>query len=362
MTMSESQLTEGRVLPVAERRRGIWAVAAPRLPFAVLLVLALLYPFYFSDYSDFQMALIFSLAIAVLGLNLLTGFTGLISVGHGALMGVGAYTTIILAVKFGVPSPLGVVAAAVICFGLGLLLGIPSLRVSGLYLALMTLGFALIFPSLVTRFAGLTGGVDGLNHNPPDAPLGLPLSSAQWLYLVTLIALVAAMFAVRGLVNGRIGRALHSIQTNELMAAANGVRVARTKILVFAVSSVLAGVGGALYQLNLGPVIPDTYQLALSITLLTAAVVGGVRTVLGAVVGSAFVVYAPEYASGLGARGPQLIYAVSLLVVVYLFRSGVVGGLQRAWERVRPNLDVALAQVLRRTPTQLTQEEENDAN
>lgn len=339
--MADTSLTESDASRVTPARRvahrpdtALGTPAVRRTLLALLLLIAVLYPFYFSDYSNYQLARVFSLAIAVLSLNLLTGFTGVISVGHGALMGLGAYTMLILHDKADVPTPAGLVVAAVVCFAVGLALGFPSLRISGLYLALVTLGFAIIFPPLVKRFSDLTGGVTGINYTPPDAPFGLALTSAQWLYLITLAAMVVAMFAVRRLVRGRTGRALSAIRTNELMAAANGVPIGRTKVLVFATSAALAGVAGCLYQLVIGPVLPDAFVLTLSITLITAAVVGGVSTILGAVVGAAFVVYAPDYASDIGDRGPALVYAIALLVVVYFFRSGVVGGVEKAGHRL----------------------------
>lgn len=304
-----------------------WAVAA-------LIVLAFITPFILSDYHDSQLALVFALAVAVLGLNLLTGYAGLISVGHGALMGIGGYTTVGLAVNLGVPYPVGLLAGMVLCALAGFVLGLPSLRLSGLYLALVTIGFAIVFPSLIKRFEGITGGVSGLTFMTPDAPFGIPLSSAQWVYLLTLTVFLLAVVAVRNLVTGRVGRALDAIRQNELMAASNGIAVGRLKLTVFAVSSAIAGLAGGLYQLVVGSALPDTYVVTFSITLLTAAVVGGVRSIAGAIIGAAFIVYVPDYAAAVGDRGPQLVYAIALLVIVYLARNGVAGAVSSLWRKV----------------------------
>lgn len=288
---------------------------------AVLAVAAL--AFVVSDYSLFQLSRVLTIAMAVLAINLLTGFTGQISVGHGALFGIGAYVTAILVVKLDVPYGLALVGATAACFACGLALGVPALRIRGMYLGLLTLGLAVTLPPLLKRFPEVTGGVYGLTVQTPHAPLGLGLTPAQWVFLLSLAVLVGAMLLVRNLTRGRIGRSLDALRTSELMAVANGVRVGRTKILVFAISAAMAGLGGGLFQLVIGATTPDSFAVLLSLSMLTAAVLGGVRSLTGAVLGAAFVVYVPDQAASLGDSAPQFLYAAALLLVIYALPGGI---------------------------------------
>lgn len=299
-----------------------------------LLVLGAAAPFVLSDYSNFQLTRVLAIALAVMGLNLLAGYAGQLSVGHGALMGLGGYTTVIVWGETGLPYPLALLLATLVGFVAGLILGIPSLRVGGYYLALITLGLALIFPALLRQFPDLTGGALGYMILSPDAPTFLPLTRAQWLYLLTFVVFVVSFILVRRLVSGRFGRALDAIRENETMAAANGIRVGITKATVFAISSALAALAGGLYQILLGPATTETYQFGLSVLLLTACVIGGARSLYGALIGAAFVIYVPDLATGLGDKGTQLIYSIVLLLFVYF----VGGGLTGLWIRIRARL------------------------
>jgi branched-chain amino acid transport system permease protein len=289
---------------------------------ATVVVVGVFAAFYLSDYELFQLSRVLTIGIAVLALNLLTGRTGQISVGHGALFGVGAYATAILMLKADFPSVAAVPAAAVVAFLCGAVLGLPALRIRGLNLALVTLAVAIVFPALAKHWSGLTGGVMGVTTPPPRAPFG-GFSSNQWCYLVDLAVLLAAMLLVFNLGRGRIGRAMDAVRHNELMAAATGVRIGRVKTMAFAFSAGLAGLGGGLYQLLLGTATPDTYTFTFSLTILVASVVGGIRTLWGAVLGAAFVVYVPTETSGLGDSAPQFAYAIALLLAIYLLPGGV---------------------------------------
>src|SRR5215213_1313134 len=289
---------------------------------AAVVAVGVFVAFFLSDYELFQLSRVLTIGIAVLGLNLLTGRTGQISLGHGALFGIGAYATAILILKAGFPSVAAVPAAAVVAFLCGILLGLPALRIRGLHLALVTLAVAIVFPALVKHWPGLTGGVMGLTTTAPSAPFA-GLSSNQWIYLVDLAVLLAAMLFVFNLGRGRIGRAMDAVRHNELMAATTGVRIGRVKTMTFAFSAGLAGLGGGLYQLLLGTSTPDTYTFSLSLTILVASVVGGIRSLWGAVLGAAFVVYVPAETSGLGDSVPQFAYAAALLLAIYVLPGGI---------------------------------------
>lgn len=308
-----------------------------RAAWVAAIVVAALLIFAITDYNLFRLSRVACIAIAVLSLDLVTGRAGLVSAGQGALFGLGAYTVVLLVHNEVMPWPLAILAGTVLCFLVGLLLGVPALRLGGLNLGLVTLGAALVFPELLKKFSGLTGGVFGIGMTSPGAPGGLDLTSAQWLYLVSLAGLLIALGCYTRLVGSRFGRGLEALRTNEDMAAAVGVDLARSKILVFGISSAMAGFGGGIYQLLIGTATPDTFTLTLSLSMLFAAVVGGLRSRLGVLAGAAFVVFVPDFSAGIGERGPQLVYALALLLTVYLLPRGIVPSLAAlgrwAWRR-----------------------------
>lgn len=334
MYASESVATASQASEVTTAEDAPSRSALTRVAPLGLLVVGAAAPFILSDYANFQLTRVLAIALAVLGLNLLAGYAGQLSVGHGALMGLGGYTTVILWGETGLPYFFALLAATMVGFVAGLIFGIPSLRVGGYYLALITLGLALIFPAMLRQFSDLTGGALGYLILSPDAPDALPLTRAQWLYLLTFVVFVVAFILVRRLVSGRFGRALDAIRENETMAATNGIRVGIIKATVFAISSALAALAGGLYQLLLGPATTETYQFGLSVLLLTACVIGGARSLYGALIGAAFVIYVPDLAAGLGDKGTQLIYSLVLLLFVYF----VGGGLTGLWIRTRAHL------------------------
>ncbi|MBO1901539.1 branched-chain amino acid ABC transporter permease [Leucobacter weissii] len=336
-------MTDTTVRARAGTREGLGAPAASpskrstsigRWAPVVVIVLAILIPFVFDDYTNYLLSLVLSTGIAVLSLNLLTGYTGLISIGHGALMGIGGYATASMFVNLGLPWPIGIVAGTLLCGIVGFILGLPSLRLSGLFLALVTLGFAIVFPAILKRGGEATGGISGIPLVTPSAPAWTGLTSPQWYYLVSLVLFVLVALGMRGVVRGRIGRALDAVHRDELMAAAVGISPGRLKLKIFVLSSMLAGFAGGIHQVIIGPALPDAYVVTFSISLLTAAVVGGVRSITGALIGAAFIVLVPDIASQLGDRGVQLIYAVALMVVIYLFPVGVYGAVVAIVRRI----------------------------
>jgi branched-chain amino acid transport system permease protein len=302
--------------------------------FGLVLVIALALPFLLGPYQVGQFTLVLCYAIAVLGLNLLVGYGGMISLGHGAFFALGAYTTAILIDKGGFPSLATVPVAAVVCFAAGLLLGLPALRIRGLYLALVTLAVAIAFPQLIKRFDGLTGGTQGLNVPRPTAPGWLPLADDQFLYFLTL-AFAVVMFALAAnLVRGRIGRALVAMRESEVAAKANGVNLAKLKTGAFAVSSMYAGVGGALYVFAIGFVAPESFTLTISFAFLAAVVVGGLGTIGGAIFGALFIEFVPVYASDVNEALAGVIYGAVLIAFMFALRDGVMGLLRRIVRRV----------------------------
>ncbi len=311
-----------------------------RLPSVVAVaavVVAVAVPFNVNDPELIRLATVMTFALGAMGLALLTGFSGQISVGHGAFMGIGAYTTAILVADRAAPWFLAIAAGAVLSFLAGCLVGLPALRIRGAALALATLGLAVLFPQLVRRFDDVTGGSQGKNLFVYRfrAPEWTGLADAQWVYLVCLAFLVTALILVRNLVRSRVGRALVSIRDNEVAAEVLGVHLAAYKVLVFGASALLAGLGGALATTVIPVVTPGDYDIQLSIRLLVMAVVGGVATIEGPLVGAAAVFYLNEEIKEYTEELAPVIFGAGLIALLMVMPDGIVGGARRAWRRLR---------------------------
>lgn len=300
---------------------------------AVVLIAA---PFVLSGFRTFQFTMAGVWAIAVLGLNLLTGFSGQISLGHSAFFGVGAYTGVILIVDVEVPYLLALPVAGVICFVAGFLIGIPALRLQGLYLALMTLGLAVAFPPLVRRFETLTGGVQGksISSSVMASPDWMPLSNDQYLYFLVLVVAAVLFVLARFLVRSRVGRALTALRDNEIPASTMGIYPARYKTFVFAISAMYAGIAGVLYAYVIRFVAPTSFLLILAITLLAAMVVGGLATVAGAIFGGIFIQFVPFYAEEINQGLSEFVFGAIIIAVMLLMPGGFMEGARRLRNRV----------------------------
>ncbi len=299
-----------------------------------LLGFAVLVPFVFGPYRVGQFTLVAAYAVAALGLNLLVGYNGQISLGHGAFFALGAYTAALLIEKAGVPYLLTVPIAGVLAFAVGFVFGVPALRLRGLYLALVTLALAVATPQLIKRFDGLTEGTQGMTVEQPESPGWLPLADDQFLYL--LILLVAAiMFALAwSLMRSQVGRAVQAVRDDEIPASTLGVDLATTKTRVFALSAGYAGVAGALYVFAIGFVAPEAFTVTISLAFLAAFVVGGLATIVGAVFGAAFIEFVPVYASDVNDALTGVIYGGVLILAMFVLPGGVAGLLRRIRELV----------------------------
>jgi branched-chain amino acid transport system permease protein len=292
-------------------------------------LLAMAVPFLFGPYRVGQFTLVLVYAVAVLGLNLLVGYNGQISLGHGAFFALGAYTTALLIEKASVPYLLSVPAAGLVCFVAGYLFGVPALRLRGLYLALVTLGLAIAFPQLIKRFDGLTEGSQGLTVIQPEAPGWLGLADDQFLYLL-ILAFTAVMFlAAWSLTRGQLGRAIKAVRDAEIPASTLGVDLGATKTRVFAVSACYAGVAGALYVFAIGFVAPEAFTLTVSFAFLAAVVVGGLATISGALFGALFIEFVPVYASDVNDALTGVIYGGVLIAFMWVLPEGAAGLLNR---------------------------------
>jgi branched-chain amino acid transport system permease protein len=290
-----------------------------------------------SDYRLFQLTMVAAYACAVLGLNLVTGYNGQVSLGHGAFYAIGAYVTAILMDKWDVPYWATLPFSAVVCAMIGFLLGLPALRLGGMYLALTTFALAVATPQLLKyrAFEDWTGGVQGIVIDKPNAPFGLPLNPDQWLYLFALgVAAVLFIFAAN-LVSGRIGRAMRAIRDQPLAAEAMGIDIALFKTRTFATSAMFTGIAGSLGAITIQFVAPDAFGVPLSLTFFVGMVVGGGASIAGAVVGALFIQFVPNIADELSKAAPGAVYGVILIAFMFLMPGGLAGlarGLPR-WRR-----------------------------
>ena len=293
----------------------------------VVLAIALMLPLVVQSFLTFQLTLVLVYAIAIIGLNLLTGFNGQFSLGHSAFYAIGAYTAAILMDKLDVPYAMTLPIAGVICFVFGFLFGLPALRLEGVYLALATFALAVATPQILklSPLEHWTGGVQGIVINKPDAPFGLPLNQDQWLYYFTLLVAIVMTTLAHNLVASRTGRAMVAIRDNPIAARSMGVNTALYKTLTFGVSALYTGIAGALGAIVVQFVAPDSFTFFLSIALLVGLVVGGVGWIPGAFFGGAFVLFVPNFAESISKGLSGAVYGVMIILLIYVMPSGAAG-------------------------------------
>jgi branched-chain amino acid transport system permease protein len=294
--------------------------------------------FTFEPYNQGQLALVMMLFVGVLSLTVLTGASGQISLGQGALMAVGGYSSASLITHLGASIWIAFLVAIISAGIFGLILGAAAARLSGPYLAGTTLVIALALPSVANRFESVLGGDVGLivDFGMPPAWISdlIEVGYEQWQLWISLPVALIALFFTSNLMAARAGRSWQAVRDDEIGAAVSGIPVARTKVIVFVVSSAIAGLGGALYGLR-GLVGPSVYPVSLSLTLLTAAILGGVGSISGAFIGTLIVVFLPDLIdwaiSGLSVSEqvsnflPALITGVLLLATIIINPAGVMG-------------------------------------
>ncbi len=311
--------------------------------------------------SEWSQALI--LAIAIMGLNILVGYSGQLSLGHGAFMALGAYISAIIAHRYKLDYLATIPIAGLITGLVGFLFGIPALRLSALYLALATFALSVVTPSLIKRPKDLTGGVQGLLVAQPDPPqfaqnlfatlTGTPMTSEQWIYYVTLICALILFWLAWNIVRHRPGRAMRAIRDGEVAAAASGVNIAGYKTLAFGISAFYAGVAGSLFALAIGYISPDTFPVSLSIQLLVGAVIGGLASIPGPLLGAGIAYFLPiesnqwvpsqtwlpdQITSTVKNAGPAVTYGALLILIMIIAPNGMVGLLTRAYAALSSRL------------------------
>jgi branched-chain amino acid transport system permease protein len=310
--------------------------AAPIIAFVVLAVVVAVLPSFVSAFRAQQLAYVGVYLVALIGLNILTGYTGQISLGHGAFMAVGGYTTAILMTDHGVKDYWTIPLAALVAGVIGFLFGIPALRLSGLYLALATFAIAVSMPAVIKRFEGFTGGGSGINlfgtpeltaSLTPVTILGQELVFNDWIYYLSWTTALIGYVIAWLLLRGRTGRALRAVRDSETAAQSSGVSLPRYKTLAFGVSAAYAGAAGALFAISTTFVNPDTFPVALSILLLVGVVVGGLGSLVGLIAGAIFIQFLPIWSQEVSQSpgAPSVVSGLVLIALMFVLPMGVAG-------------------------------------
>ncbi|MDZ4100589.1 MAG: branched-chain amino acid ABC transporter permease [Hydrogenophaga sp.] len=296
-------------------------------------------PWVVQEYWLAQLTFVLIYSIVGLGLMLLAGFTGLFSLGHAAFLGVGAYTQAIM-VNAGLPFPLALACAGLLSAAVGMVVGLPALRVKGIYLGMATLAFGFIVEEIMARWEHVTGGNSGLVVNPP-ALLGWELESTNEFYFLCLVVTVLATLAIANLMRSSTGRAFVAIRDSEISAQSMGIHLARYKTMSFALSAALAGIGGALYAHKIQFLSPEQFSIIQSIDLLLMVVIGGLGSIHGAFLGAIFLIVMPQLialgkdflpaAIGQAAGLQGTVYGLVLIAFVLFEPMGLYG----RWLKIR---------------------------
>ncbi|HYG90725.1 MAG TPA: branched-chain amino acid ABC transporter permease [Azospirillum sp.] len=318
--------------------------AVQRAWFAVLLLALALFPFAANQYWAYLAGLAAINVISAAGLNILTGYTGLVSLGQAAFMGVGAYTVAVLENRLGTPFLLNLLAGGLLAACVGMVFGIPSLRVKGLYLAISTIAASFILHFVFANWTSVTRGVGGINV-PPARILGVDLDTPFKLYWVIMPLAVLMLLGAANLFRTRVGRAFIAVRDRDISAEVLGIPLLRTKLMSFALSSFYAGVAGGLWAYFFRVVTPESFPLLMSIFFLAAIIVGGMGTILGGILGAVFMTLVPELLKlGVGLVSPFWPDAAVILspVRTVVFGALIVGflnfepqGLAEMWRRTR---------------------------
>jgi branched-chain amino acid transport system permease protein len=302
---------------------------------AIVVAVLLALPYMVESFRLAQITGAIILATAAVGQNVLSGFGGQISLGHAAFFGLGAYTTGVLVKKEDMSVPLAFAVGIVLCFVIGVAVGLPALRLKGTYLALVTLAVGVIFPSLVRRFDSLTGGsigLFGLSYSPPSGIVYFSGRAGQgvWLYWVAVVALLLSCLVVWNIMRSRTGRSIVALRDNEAAAVVMGVNRTLVRTVLFGVSAGIAGLAGGVYAVNTGIITPDSFGLLFTIYLLVAMVLGGSASYWGPILGGFAIYFVPIWSSDL-ADGPiaGVVFGVVILLMVFGMRSGLVGLIKR---------------------------------
>jgi len=311
---------------------------------AAFLAGLVLVPLLLPNFLVFQLSIALSYAIAIIGLNLLMGFNGQISMAHGVFFAIGGYGSAILTTRYGILSlatiPIATLAAAL----LGFMVGIPALRLQGLQLAFLTLGLAVLLPPMLLKLDWLTKGATGISFSKPRAPSWLPVGEDTFLFILCMLGTgFVVVIAVR-LLHGHLGRALQAVRDNPMIARSLGIDLTLVRLATFTVSAAFAGFGGALFAIISGYVSPESFSALKSFDFVAGAIIGGITSISGAFIGALFIVFVPEWSADFNRALSGVIYGVALVVMMLVARDGAVGLIKSTISRIR-------ARPLRAVPT-----------
>jgi branched-chain amino acid transport system permease protein len=303
-------------------RRQVPALASLLVVAAVLCLL----PFTLSDYNVYLAARVGVFFVAVLGLNILTGYTGQISIGHGAFMAIGGYTAAVLSRDHHTNLVVAMLVAMAVCFVVGLIVGLPALRFSGVYLALVTFALAVSIPYIPNQYSSFLGGVGGVSFSQDVSNL--------WIYTAAWTCSAVGFVLAWLLLRGRLGRAFRAIRDSEVAALASGVELPVYKTLAFGISAAYAGVAGSLFVLATnGFANPNEFDVFLSLQLLIGAAVAGLGSLWGILAGAAFVGLLPQVSTSVPVighnQGRDVVFGAAVIIVMLLLPDGFAGLLAR---------------------------------
>lgn len=308
---------------------------------ALVVVLLIVLPLVLPQFANETLARIGVFAVAVLGLNVVMGYTGQVSLGQIFFVGVGAYVTA-FGVNAGWNVALVFVLAAVVPGVIGLLVALAAARLGGLAIAMVTIALPIIGVPLAKRLSDVTGGSQGVSARFTSAPEWTGLYDDQWrLYLVIAIAGVVFLLT-RNLVRGKYGRAFAIVKGNEAVASSMGISPYRYKVLAFTIASLIGGVSGFLYMVVVQYTSPETMSFGHSITLLASMVIGGAGSIIGSLLGGAYYVLAPQITNAIDPSLTAILQGVILLAILFVLPGGLVS-LPRLWRRRRSRMPAAEA-------------------
>lgn len=328
MTTTTTEKTMATPRPGAARQQ--WA---RRLGLAALLVVLAVYPLTMSQFATLQMTLILVYAVAILGLDVLIGWTGQVSLGQSAFFGIGAYTAAIVS-GHGGQIWLGLLLGALVAGIVGAIVAIPAARLHGYALGMVTLALPVVAVPLSKRLGSVTGGAQGLNVDVVVAPDWSGLAPDQWRYYCVALVAGLVFLVTAALRRGKFGRAFDAIRAHEVLATSQGVPVTRYKILAFTICATYGGIAGVLYLMAVQFISPETLILTLSISLLASLAIGGLRSLTGCFAGAAFYVIVPNVTGQVSAGQSYLLYGLGVLVVMVLMPRGLAPSAGRLVTRI----------------------------
>ncbi|MGI6175909.1 MAG: branched-chain amino acid ABC transporter permease [Christensenellales bacterium] len=309
--------------------------------YAVVSIFAIIFPLVFTSAYAIRIGTVCLMYIMLaLSLNLLTGVMGQMSFGHAAFWGVGAYTAAILSTRMGFGTELNILAAVIICGIFGLLVGLPVLKLSGAYLTLVTLGFCEIIRMVELNWMDLTRGPLGIARIPKPSFFGIDLKTSLAIYFLIFVLMLITLYIVKSLIDSKFGRAIKAIRDDDIAAASMGVNVFKTKVIVFVVSSMLAGVAGAFYAQYIGYIDPSSFTTNASLEILIMVIFGGLGSIVGTIFGSVFLIVLPELLRGL-MEYRMLIYGILIVVLMLVKPTGLFGNINFKYieQRLRAHKD-----------------------